>query len=60
METGLIRCLDHPRYKGKGKPRRNCLACWRVWLNDPYAFRWQEELTTQEVNTIMMLLGGHI
>ncbi len=58
-DTELIRCLDHPRYKGKGKPGRNCLACWKVWLNDPYAFRWHE-LNFDEIRDILLLLGGHI
>ncbi|KKN03283.1 hypothetical protein LCGC14_1109190 [marine sediment metagenome] len=59
MKIELIRCLKHPRYKGKSKPRGYCLDCWRVWLNDPYAFRWME-LSVKEIRRIMLLLGGHL
>ena len=54
-----MKCKKHPRYKGKGKPLRHCLDCWRVWLSDPYVHRWQEELTVYEINTIMLIMGGH-
>ena len=54
-----MKCEKHPRYKGKSKPTGYCLDCWKVWLSDPYTYRWQEELTIYEINHIMMLLGGH-
>lgn len=52
-------CKKHPRYKGVGKPRSLCLDCWKVWLSDPYFFRW-EELSVNDIRTVMLLLGGHI
>ncbi len=54
-----MRCPEHSRYRGKGKPQRNCIQCWGVWLSNPYAFRWME-LSINEMRQIMLLLGGHI
>ncbi len=54
-----MKCKKHPRYKGKSKPKRYCLDCWKIWLSDPYVYRWQEELSMYEINGIMLLLGGH-
>ncbi len=55
----LEKCEQHPRYRGKNKPRTRCLQCWRIWLSDPYAFRWME-LSVDEIRDIMLLMGGHI
>lgn len=54
-----MRCDEHSRYRGKGKPQKNCIQCWKVWLSDPSAFRW-EKLSVNEMRQIMLLLGEHI
>lgn len=26
-------CKDHPKYKTLLKPKNQCFACWRMWLD---------------------------
>ena len=26
-----MKCMDHPKYHGKGKPRSHCLDCWKIY-----------------------------
>lgn len=28
----MEKCKKHPKYKGKGLPRCNCTACWKIYL----------------------------
>jgi len=27
-----VRCVDHPRYQVKRRPRTGCEVCWLLWL----------------------------
>lgn len=29
-----VRCKTHPRYRGAGKPRLPCEACWRIYIKE--------------------------
>ncbi len=28
----MLKCEDHPKYKGKRRPRIDCLGCWALWI----------------------------
>ncbi len=29
----MEKCPTHPRYKGKRRPKADCLDCWRTWIS---------------------------
>lgn len=32
-ESESDRCPTHRRYRGAGRPRSTCEACWRIWVH---------------------------
>ena len=46
-------CCIHPQYKGKFKPKANCIDCWAQWFA---VTEYKEPLNVKETNNLLYIL----
>ena len=54
-----MKCKVHSAYKGVGKPRGSCMACWCVYVENHH-LRYEEALTMADEDNLIDMMGCEV